>query len=291
MALQFRTFSSIALCSVLMLSGCNFRASSTKAPTGQVVARVGSREITRRELQAEIGNSPASTPAAQKAQQQSALQLIIQRVILADAAKKQGLDKDPNFALLSQRANEALLVRLLESKTAASVPAPTSEEVQQFQETNRNLFSDRKIFDVDQIRIVRPSDPQFIKKLEPLKTLDEIATFLNQNHVPFQRGTNVMNAASQNPQLLNAILALPPHEVFILSSADEIIANVVTNERTEPFVGDAATRYAANSLKSQHMQEAVIRQLNGIVARARASVRVNKEFEAPKTPAKPAKPQ
>ena len=268
-----------------MLSGCN-SGSTPKTPTGQVVATVGSREITRRELQAELAGAPPVAPKDQKAQQMAALQRIIQRVILAEAAKQQGLDKEPDYALLSQRANDALLVQLLENKTATSVPAPTNEEVQQFQETNPNMFAERKIFDVDQIRVTRPSDPQLSKKLEPAKTLEEVATYLNQNHVPFQRGPNSMDAAGQNPKLVADILALPPHEVFILSSADELFANVVTNVRTDPLVGEAAAKFALNSLKARHVQEAVLRQLNNTIAKARGTVRLSKDFEPAKTPAK-----
>src|SRR5579872_745715 len=94
--LHSRTIAPLALGALLLLSGCNFGSSSSpKTPTGQVVATVGSREITRRELQVELAGSTATTPAAQKAEQQLALRRIIQRVILANAAKAQGLDKDP----------------------------------------------------------------------------------------------------------------------------------------------------------------------------------------------------
>ena len=290
MALQSRTISPLFLGTLLLLSGCNFGSSSSpKAPTGQVVATVGSREITRRELQAEMAGSIATTPAAQKAEQQLALRRIVQRVILANAAKEQGLDKNPNFALLSQRANESILAQLLESRTAASVPAPSAEEIQQYQQTHPDIFAERKIFDVDQIRIAQPSDPQLAKKLEPLKTLSDIANYLNQNHIVFQRGPNVMDALSQSPDLVKAILALPPHEVFILSSGNEIFVSEITNTRIEPLTGDAAAKYAQNTLKSQHVQEAVLKQLNIIIAKANRSVRLAKEFEAPKTqPAKPA---
>ncbi len=271
---------------VFALTGCRFGGSKT--PTGQVVATVGAREITRRELQAELTGPAAVTPAAQKAQQQAALQRIIQRVMLANAAKDRGVDKDPSFALFSQRANEAVLAQLLESRMAASVPPPTKEEAQQFQETNPSLFAERKIFDVDQIRLSRPADPKFVAKLEPLKTLDEIANFLTQNHIVFQRGTNVMDAVGQNPKLLNAILALPPHEVFILSSENEIFVNEIQNVHTQPFVGEPATQYAQNALKSQHVQEAVIRQINGIIAKGRTTVHLSKDFEPQPAPAQKA---
>ena len=98
-----------------------------------------------------------------------------------------------------------------------------------------------------------------------------------------------MDSLAQRPDLLKAILALPPHEVFILASASEIFASEITNTRILPLTGDDATKYAQNVLKSQHIQDAVTRQMTNIVSRANQSVRVAKEYEPPKTPA--AKPQ
>jgi peptidyl-prolyl cis-trans isomerase C len=274
--------------SALAVSGCHFGGS--QKPSGQVVATVGGREITRRELQAEMAGSTASTPAAQKAQQQAALERIIQRVILANAAKDQGLDKEPSFAILSQRANEALLVELLQNKVAASVPAPSSEEVTQFIQTNSNIFAERKLFDIDQIRAPRPSDPKIVKQLEPLKTLDEIAAFFTQSGMPFQRGTNVMDAVGQDPKLLNAILALPPREVFILSAGNEIFINQIRDTHVVPFVGEPAIKYAVSTLKAQHMREAVARRLNRVLAKERPSVRINEQLEPAKAPSQNPKP-
>ena len=115
----------LACGSVLALSACDRDA--PKAPTGQVVASVGGREITRRELQTEMTGLTAATPAIQKEQQKAALQRLVQRAILVNAAKEQGIDKDPAFALLAQRATDAVMVQMLERKVVASVPAPSDE--------------------------------------------------------------------------------------------------------------------------------------------------------------------
>ena len=69
--------------------------------------------------------------------------------------------------------------------------------------------------------------------------------------------------------------------------------NEITNTRIMPLTGDAATKYAQSYLKSQHVQEAVVRQLTNIVGKANRTVRVAKEFEPPQNPAgeKPQTPQ
>jgi EpsD family peptidyl-prolyl cis-trans isomerase len=135
-----------------MLSGCHFK--KVKAPTGQVVATVGNREITVRELHAEVSAVPAAVASNEKLKEQQALRAIIERTILAAAAKDQGLDKDPQFLLLEQRQSDALLAQRLEAKIAANVPAPTREEAEQFELGNPNMFAERKVFHIDQIRMI-----------------------------------------------------------------------------------------------------------------------------------------
>jgi len=275
----------LACSSLLALSACDRDA--PKAPTGQVVASVGGREITRRELQTEMTGLTAATPAIQKEQQKAALQRLVQRAILVNAAKEQRIDKDPAFALLAQRATDAVIVQMLERKVVASVPAPSNEEVAQFIQTNPDMFAQRRLFDVEQIRMPLTSDPKIIKQLEPLKTMDEVAAFLAKQNISFQRGANVMDARGQDPKLLKAIIALPPGEVFILSSRSEIFLNQIRNTRLLPFEGKEATQFALNSLKSQRSREVVARQLRGYLTKAQPGVRMSAEFTTPPPGAKP----
>jgi EpsD family peptidyl-prolyl cis-trans isomerase len=265
-----------ALPIILAVSGCHSK--TAKVPSGQVVATVNGREITQRELQVEMAGRTAATPAAQKAEQQAALDRIVRRLILSNAAAEQGLDKEPNFAILNERAKQTLLIQLMESKVAASVPAPSNEEVTQFIQANPNIFADRKLLDVDQIRTPRPGDQKIIKDMQPLKTLDEIAAYLTQNQIPFQRGTNVMDTVGQEPKLVNAVMALPPHEVFIVSSGNEIMINQIRQSRVQPFVGPDAIRYASSLLRRQHIQEAVTKKVGRLVMEGRKTVTVSKQF-------------
>ncbi|MGZ6347550.1 MAG: hypothetical protein ACXWNC_08310 [Anaerolineales bacterium] len=265
----------------LAVSGCNF-GSKPKPPTGQVVATVGGHEITVRQLHVELGNARAVSPAAQKEQQRAALNYVIERTVLADEARKEGIDKNPDFILLNQRATDALLVQQLQAKIAASVPSPSPEEAPRFQAANPNIFAERKIFDVDQIRIDLPSDRSVLTKLQPLKTLDEVANFLTQSHVPFQRGTGIIDAVGQNPQLINAIVALPPQEVFVFPVGNQILISQVRNARTEPFTGEPANKYAINVLRLEHTQAAVQKQMASLIVKARGTMQVSKDYLPPK---------
>ncbi len=231
-----------------------------------------------------MAGTTAANPVAQKAAQQAALDRIVRRLILSSAATDQGLDKEPNFAILNERAKQTLLIQLMESKVAASVPVPSNEEVTQFIQANPNIFAERKLLDVDQIRTLRPSDPKIVKGMEPLKTLDDIAAYLTQNQITFQRGTNVMDMVGQDPKLVNAVMALPPHEVFIVSAGNEIGINQIRESRVQPFTGPDASRYASSLLRRQHIQDAVTKRVERLVTDGRKSVVVSKEL----APARPA---
>ena len=77
-----------------------------KAPTGQVVATVGGKEITLLELQAELAGAQGLDAKAHKAAEQQALRMIVARTALAEEARKEALDKTPEFVLLQQRTTD-----------------------------------------------------------------------------------------------------------------------------------------------------------------------------------------
>jgi EpsD family peptidyl-prolyl cis-trans isomerase len=269
----------VATCLVLALGACHFQ--KPKAPTGQVAATVGNREITVREVHAELGGRVAPTSALEKANEQNALGAILERVILANSARDQGLDKDPQFLLLEQRQTDALLAQQLEAKIAANVPAPTREEAEQFELANPNMFTERKIFHLEQIRMARPTDKGITAKLVPLNTLDEVAEFLVKNNISFQRGTNTIDALGESPELTNKIVALAPQEIFILSSPSEIFIDHIQNTETQPFIGEPATKFALNFLRESHIRAAVQKGIGALLAKARGSIRLNKDFQFP----------
>jgi EpsD family peptidyl-prolyl cis-trans isomerase len=272
----------------LAVSACNFGGSKPKAPTGQVVATVGGHEITVRQLNAELNGAAPVAPAAQKEQKRAALNFMIERTVLADEARKQGIDKDPDFILLSQRAMDTLLAQQLQAKVAAAVPAITLDEATRFETANPNIFAERKIFEVDQIRMNQPSDRAILAKLQPLKTLDEVVSLLTESKIPFQRGTSTIDAVGQNPKLIDAIVALPPQEVFVFPAGNQIMINQVKSARTEPFTGDTANKYAMNVLRLERTQTAVQRQMAAILAKAKNTIVVSKDYAPPKAAPAPA---
>lgn len=281
--MRFQRGVALTFVACLALGACKLPFGGQKAPTGQVVATVDGKEITSRELQAELRGLRVTDPALRKEAEGAAIRNIVVRKLLVDAARKQGIDRTPEFVLQRERVIEALLVQSLENKIAAAVPAPTRDEAERFVTDHPNIFSERKVWLVDQIRIVRPSNPRTLDQLKPLNTMDEIIAWLTTQKIEYRRGNAGLDAVGADPTVVEKIVNLPPSEVFIIPEGNLVTINQIKEVKTVPFTGEPAVNYALNLLRTQRTGVAVRRQLEAIVAKGSGKVRYGEAY----TPSKP----
>lgn len=276
----------------LALVGCDFgdKAKTAKAPTGQVVATVDGDEITVRELRAELAGMTFPDAASRKQAEQGALQNIIARKLMAKAAIKAELDKTPDYAVEKQRANDILLAQAMQKKVIDGLPPPTVEEAASFVALHPDIYADRKILLVDQIRMAPMSDPAKLKALEPMKTLEEIEAYLTAQKIPYQRGAARIDVMTLNPQVTEQILKLPPGEVFVVPTPQMVFINKIRDVQVVPVTGEAATKHAQELLKRQRTEEALQRQLAEVTRAAAGKVQFAKEYEPPKPAPAPKAP-
>jgi peptidyl-prolyl cis-trans isomerase C len=273
----------------LGLSSCGLahKIFKPKAPTGQVVATVDGKEITMLEMRAEMSRLGITDPNAQKSAQRAVVTELVNRRVIANAARKQGIDKTPDFAVQKQQVEDNLLITALEKKLVDAIPAPSADEAQRYIAANPNLFADRKVFVVDQLNMAKPG-PDTLKALGPLHSLDDVERVLTEQKVAFQKGTTKVDALTLDPHLLSSILALPEHEVFIIPNGNAVIANQIKSFTVEPLTGDAATAFATKALTAQRRSEAVAKQFRSIVQGASKDVAYNKAFAPAPAGAAPA---
>lgn len=259
-------------------------------PKGQVVAKVGKEEVTVLDLQSALAGFRAPNATARKAAEQQALNAIVQRKILAQAARKQKLDKTPEFARQQQQLMETLVVRDWQERLVKSVPTPNSDEVQQFIAQHPDLYGARKIFAVDVVRFVAPNDPALAKALQPLNSLDQVRTALTERKIPFGNAATQIDAFAVDPRLVDQLLKLKADDIFILPQANnQAIVGHITGVRVEPVANDAATRHATEYLRRTRVQETVQRQFGSVVAQGMKGVTYAKGYEPPAPPKAPTK--
>jgi len=281
----------LGLLACVSLAGCDM-LKKDKEPTGQVVATVDGEEITLTAVRAELGNQMPKDPKARKEAEMAALQRILARKVLAKAAQKADVEKSPQYAIQKERLEEGLLVQAYQTQVAEAVPIPSREEATRFINEHPHTYAQRKIYVVDQIRMGRPNDPTLLNQLQPLDTLEEVASVLQANGMQFQRVAGKIDAVAIEPSMMDQIAKLPPTEMFVIPAGQGLVVNAIRETQVVPFTGEPAVKHATAVLRSQRAQETVRKQFGNVLGQAVASVKYNKAYAPPKPPAKaaPAKP-
>ena len=254
------------------------------APTGQVIATIDGREITAAELRAELGGLSGGNPAAQKQLEAAALQSIVNRKILAGAARAQELDKSPEAAIAKGKAEDLALVSVLQDRLGAGVTTPSREEAERFVAENPGLFAQRRVFVVDQM-IASNTPPAVVEAMRPLKSMEEIAALLDRNNIRYNTTIGVIDALGVDPSVTQQIAALPAGEVFVTPDVSGVRVNRVRSTEVRPVTGAAAQALALQILRERRSSEQVRQQVDNLLRTGMAKVRYNDAYKPVAAPA------
>jgi len=247
----------------VLLSGCQ------KEATGQVAAVVNDDEVTLQEVNAELGRIQIPEGVDKQQVQQGALQRIVERRLLAQAARDDGLDKTPDFLIRRRQLEDALLVQLLGEKLGRTTAVPEGAAVDTFMRQNPAVFSGRSILNIDRIQFAMPGDTNKLRSLESAHSMDDVAAKLTQMGIQFQRGGAQMDSAVLGQERLNRIRALPDGEPFVIPENGMVTVAVITGETPQPVPADRARPVAVQMMRNQSLSEAMRSRLDAEKAKAK----------------------
>ena len=228
----------------LILAGCGGAGQTANEP---VAAMVNGAPITLGDLKAE--------QSLQSAGQDATLQRLIDRRLLAQAAKARKTGKaNPNAAEIA-RAAEAVLADA-ELKRLPPPPAPTAAEIAAFVAAHPETFRDRKMLLIDQIELRKDAKPATGGKIE---SLDAFQALLDRNGTTYRRSVVVIDSGAASATVVSQVLALPPHAVFEIANGDTLVESDLILARPNPRTGALANDFAGSILLNQ-AQQAVVRK-------------------------------
>lgn len=258
-------------------SGCS------KKPGGQVVAVVNGEEITSQELNAELENAHIPPGADQSKVMPVLLQRIVDRKLVTQLAKNDGLDKTPVYLAQSRILDENLLANQYAGKIAKTIALPDAAAIDSYIAANPTIFGQRKRYTLNQLVFNQPTDPNFLARLQPAHTLDAIAAILTAAKLPFARGVGKLDSGALPPEIATKIAALPAGEPFLLPDNGRIVASVIQSADPVPVTPEQAKPIAVNILRQKALQDAVTRKL--AAARSSAKISYGAGFAPPAKPA------
>jgi EpsD family peptidyl-prolyl cis-trans isomerase len=265
----------IALALALLASGCQKKAS------GQTVAVVNNEEITASDLNAELANNNVSPTGTTQQVRAQALQGLIDRRLLAQQAKADGLDKSPEFVNQQRRATEELLIKMLLMKQVNTAQVPSPNEINQFEASHPNMFANREAWTLQQLVFPLQKDPAVLAKIKAAQSLDQIAQVLTTSGVQYTKGTRKIDTAVLPPAIYAQLIKLKPNEPFVVPGSDREVASVISAREPAPLAGDEARKVALNAMKREQLQKLVQDKVKSL--KASAKIQYQPGFAPPKS--------
>ena len=248
----------LALVIALAASGCQKKA------TGQSVAVVNGEEITTSELNDAMSNDQSLAGTSTKDARIAELQKLVDRKLLVQQARSDGIDKSPEFINRQRRANDDLLISMLLSKRVNSSQLPSADEISKFEASRPEMFGNREIWTLQQIIYPLPQQASVTAKLSAAKTLDEVAQALTLAGVQFKRDSKKIDTAVFPHAIYTQIAGLPAGEPFIVPGPGKAIANVISAREPAPLSADQARALALNAMKREQVNKIVQDRVKGL---------------------------
>ena len=266
----------LAIGIALMASAC------TKKAEGQTVAIVNGEEITAAELNAELANAKIPEGADKDQARTRVLQAMIDRRLLAQQAKTDGIDKSPEFLNRQRRATEDLLINMFASRQIDTAQLPANSEIEKFQAARPWVFSQREQWNLDQLRFQMPADAATRTKLDKAKTMEEVVKVLTDANIAFTRQKNKLDTAVI-PQNLYGQLAAAARasEPFIIPIGNQAVASTIVSREPAPITGEQARPIAVAAMRREQASQLMQNRLKSI--RDAAKIEYKEGYAPPAT--------
>lgn len=244
---------------VLGLSACGNKDGKNVAT--QVVAKVGSEEISVHQINQVLSRTftEGTAPDAAQAMSRVVLEKLIDQQIAVDQAIENKLHRTPEVLSQIEAARREILTRAYMQKIASALPKPSAEDAKTYFAEHPQLFSQRRIFNVQEI--VAPMAAGTAEQLRRLastsKPIDEAAAWLKSKNIKFAAGSATRAAEEIPLELLAQVSALKDGQSTVLEAPESItLLHVISSQRVPVDEATALPRIE-QFLGNQRASEAV----------------------------------
>jgi EpsD family peptidyl-prolyl cis-trans isomerase len=277
MALRVVAVTAITL--VALLAGCGDKKAKAAS---QTAAKVNKEEITVHQinfvLQQQRGLRPETTDAAGR----QVLERLIDQQLAVQQAADLKIDRDPRVVQQIEAVKREIISRAYLEKVGEAAAKPTTEEIKKYYADKPALFSERRIYSLQEIVIeAKPEQLEGLRaKLVATKTINEFVDYLKANDFHFT-GNQSVRASEQLPlsSLDNFAKLKDGQSVFqITPTGAQVI--VLAGSRSQPIDLERAKPAIEQFLLNERKRQLIDKDLKELRATARIEY-VGKFAQAP----------
>ncbi|MDO9450746.1 MAG: EpsD family peptidyl-prolyl cis-trans isomerase [Rugosibacter sp.] len=271
----------ILLLLVAALAGCG--SDDEKKPATQVAAKVNKEEISVHQINNVLARTGNISPEQAKAASKQILEKLVDQELLVQQAMESKLDRDPKTMQAIEAARREILSRAYLDKVASSLVKPTPDEVRDFYTKHPELFSERRIYQFQQLAIqTTASDflPRLQQQMSNVKSLAEVAAWLNTEKIPFAANSGTKAAEELPMELLPKFHQMKDGQIGVIPGRDGVMVVQLTASRSMSMDEKAATPFIEQFLNNQRRMEAAEKEMKQL--REKAKIEYMGEFATAK---------
>lgn len=283
----------------VLVAGCGAKTDSPAM--SQVAARVGDYEITIHQVNAELARLGNAAGGQAKQAAAAILERLIDQELMIAQAEEQKIDRDPSVMAALSAARREVIARAYVERLTAQVGGPQPTEVTAFYRDNPELFSQRRVYALRELRIALPAGQEDAVRsvADKATNLDEIVAWLRREKIAYKVDAGVKPAEDLPFDALKQFARMHENQLGVLTKPGEMTIVQIAGVREQPIDEVAATplieRYLGNRRKEDFAREdmrrlrerAAIEYVGDFDSTFPSTIAAPQAHEAPRAPEAP----
>jgi EpsD family peptidyl-prolyl cis-trans isomerase len=229
----------------------------------QAAARVNGREVTVQQINMVLQQQRNLRPEQADAAGRQILERLIDQTLALQKAEELKLDGDPRVQQQIEAARREIVARAYVEKIGEGAAKPTPEEISAYYKSKPALFSERRIYSIQELVIeARPDQiPLLREQLGAAKSITEFVDHLKANDFRFA-ANQAVRAAEQLPMnVLESVSRMKDGQATLTQVPNGVLVVVLAGSRSQPVSEEQARpaieQYLLNERKRKLVEDDV----------------------------------
>ena len=241
-------------------------------PDVQVAARVNKDEITVHQVQHVLQRQARLAAEFPEAAARTVLDSLVEQELAAQAARAQGLDKEPAVVQAMEAARREVLARAFQDRLADKASGPSSDDIDRYYESHPGLFAQRRIYTVQEF-LVQTTEEAQVERVKAIAGDAKAASDLEQRlgQAGLRYRTRLFAQAPEDMPLgmVEAMSALGPGRSVARAQPVATRVFTVVNALPAPLDRRSANEAIASFLVAERKRSAVAEGMKAVREAAR----------------------
>ena len=254
--------------SAALLSACG---DNKEKPATQAAAKVNREEITVHQINAVLQQQRGVTPEQVDEASRRALERLIDQELALQQAAEIKVDRDPRVMQAIESARRDIVARAYAERIGEGATKPTLEEVKKYYDDNPALFSDRRVYQLQELAIeVAPAQIDSLRaKLAAAKNINEFVEYLKTNKITYSPNQAVRGAEQLPMGALPALAKLKDGEAIFNATPSGAQVVVLAGSSAQPVSEQQAAKAIEQFLLNERKRKIVADDLKSLRAAAK----------------------